>query len=54
MFWLHYVGKPQKIPSSKVNGDRSFSIPCIDETKLSQDIAANKPLRDGKCILTLI
>lgn len=47
-------GKPQKIPSSKVNGDRSFSIPCIDETKLSQDIAANKPLRDATEILSIL
>ncbi|MBA0798175.1 hypothetical protein Gohar_008791 [Gossypium harknessii] len=47
-------GKPQKIASSKVYSDPSFSIPIIAETKSSQNISADKPLRDGKCILSLI
>ncbi|OMO77622.1 Glycosyl transferase, family 31 [Corchorus olitorius] len=41
-------GKPQKIACSRGFADSSFSIPDINETKLSNNISANKPLDDGK------
>ncbi|TYG79270.1 hypothetical protein ES288_D02G125800v1 [Gossypium darwinii] len=47
-------GKPQKIASSKVYSDPSFSIPIIAETKSSQNISADKPLRDATQILSIL
>ncbi|XP_022773566.1 uncharacterized protein LOC111315806 isoform X5 [Durio zibethinus] len=40
-------GKPQKIASSKIDAEPSFSISSVGESKLNQNISANKPLRDG-------
>ncbi|XVE60658.1 hypothetical protein DITRI_Ditri05aG0146000 [Diplodiscus trichospermus] len=50
-FWK---GKSQKIPSSKVNADPSFSISIIDGTKSSRNVSANKPLRDATQILSIL
>ncbi|XWS22000.1 hypothetical protein CRYUN_Cryun30bG0105800 [Craigia yunnanensis] len=47
-------GKPQKLASSKVYANPSFGISSIDETKLSQNIPANKPLRDATQILSIL
>ncbi|XVF63456.1 hypothetical protein PTKIN_Ptkin09bG0088400 [Pterospermum kingtungense] len=47
-------GKPQKIASSKENADPSFTISSVDETKLSQNITANKPLRDATQIMSIL
>ncbi|XVF29806.1 hypothetical protein REPUB_Repub16aG0002800 [Reevesia pubescens] len=47
-------GKPKKIACSKGYEDPSFSISNIDETKLSQNIHANQPLRDATQILSIL
>ncbi|GMI78585.1 hypothetical protein HRI_001527800 [Hibiscus trionum] len=47
-------GKSQKIASSKVYADPTFSIPNISETKSSQNISAQKPFRDATQILSIL
>ncbi|XP_022773563.1 uncharacterized protein LOC111315806 isoform X2 [Durio zibethinus] len=47
-------GKPQKIASSKIDAEPSFSISSVGESKLNQNISANKPLRDAAQILSIL
>ncbi|XP_021300031.1 uncharacterized protein LOC110428513 [Herrania umbratica] len=47
-------GKPQKNACSRGYADPSYSISNIDETKLSENVSANKPLRDAIQILSIL
>ncbi|KAK6246701.1 hypothetical protein SCA6_009791 [Theobroma cacao] len=47
-------GQPQKSACAREYADPSYSISNIDETKLSENVSANKPLRDAIQILSIL